>query len=75
MLSDVWMVKLSENLDFPLDLFKDSLHFDLLFIENLDSYFVSCDFILGNYNKINIENYYARFTFPKDPVPKFFENL
>jgi|LauGreDrversion2_2_1035103.scaffolds.fasta_scaffold687107_1 hypothetical protein len=65
MLSDVWMVKLSENLDFPLDLFKDSLHFDLLFIENLDSYFVSCDFILGNYNKINIEKLLRTLHFPE----------
>lgn len=49
MLCYMRMVKLAEYFNFPLNFFEYSLHFDLLFIQNLDCNLVASDFILSNY--------------------------
>ena len=48
------MVELAEYFDFSLNFFENSLHFDLLFIQNLNGYLVASNFILGNY--INVKS-------------------
>lgn len=54
MLCDMRMVKLAEYFNFPLNFFEYSLHFDLLFIQNLNRNLMASNFILSNY--INLKS-------------------
>ena len=45
---DMRVVEPSEHLDLSLDLLKDSLMLDLLFVEDLDGYLVIGDLVDGN---------------------------